>query len=47
MHILFLGVLLVHNGVTDAAAWFVHTAPNFLAHLGPYLWPAAETAKGH
>ncbi|KRY56083.1 hypothetical protein T03_7046 [Trichinella britovi] len=28
------GVLLVHNG---AAAWFVHTAPNFLAHLGPYL----------
>ncbi|KRX80399.1 Deoxyribonuclease-2-alpha [Trichinella sp. T6] len=38
------GVLLVHNG---AAAWFVHTAPNFLAHLGPYLWPAAETPKGH
>ncbi|KRZ91882.1 Deoxyribonuclease-2-alpha [Trichinella sp. T8] len=41
------GVLLVHNGATDAAAWFVHTAPNFLAHLGPYLWPAAETPKGH
>ncbi|KRY07085.1 Deoxyribonuclease-2-alpha [Trichinella patagoniensis] len=38
------GVLLVHN---RAAAWFVHTAPNFLAHLGPYLWPAAETPKGH
>ncbi|KRX42604.1 Deoxyribonuclease-2-alpha, partial [Trichinella murrelli] len=37
----------VHNGATDAAAWFVHTAPNFLAHLGPYLWPAAETPKGH
>ncbi|KRY45690.1 Deoxyribonuclease-2-alpha [Trichinella britovi] len=41
------GVLLVHNGANDAAAWFVHTAPNFLAHLGPYLWPAAETPKGH
>ncbi|KRZ82526.1 Deoxyribonuclease-2-alpha, partial [Trichinella sp. T8] len=40
-------VLLVHNGANDAAAWFVHTAPNFLAHLGPYLWPAAETPKGH
>ncbi|KRZ65813.1 Deoxyribonuclease-2-alpha, partial [Trichinella papuae] len=33
--------------VTDAAAWFIHTAPNFLAHLGGYTWPAAETAKGH
>ncbi|KRZ47456.1 Deoxyribonuclease-2-alpha, partial [Trichinella nativa] len=37
------GVLLIHSGAEDAAAWFVHTAPNFLAHLGPYLWPAAET----
>ncbi|KRZ65847.1 Deoxyribonuclease-2-alpha, partial [Trichinella papuae] len=41
------GVLLVDNTVTDAAAWFIHTAPNFLAHLGGYTWPAAETAKGH
>ncbi|KRY10363.1 Plancitoxin-1 [Trichinella patagoniensis] len=41
------GVLLVDNTATDAAAWFVHTVPNFLAHLGPYLWPAAETPKGH
>ncbi|KRZ48165.1 Deoxyribonuclease-2-alpha, partial [Trichinella nativa] len=41
------GVLLVHSGADDKAAWFVHTAPNFLAHLGPYLWPAAETPKGH
>ncbi|KRZ52568.1 Deoxyribonuclease-2-alpha, partial [Trichinella nativa] len=32
---------------TDAAAWFVHTVPKFLAHLGGYSWPAAETAKGH
>ncbi|KRZ67592.1 Plancitoxin-1, partial [Trichinella papuae] len=41
------GVLLVDNTGTDAAAWFVHTVPNFLAHLGGYSWPAAETAKGH
>ncbi|KRZ66919.1 Deoxyribonuclease-2-alpha, partial [Trichinella papuae] len=41
------GVLLVDNTVTDAAAWFVHTVPKFLAHLGGYSWPAAETAKGH
>ncbi|KRZ65842.1 Deoxyribonuclease-2-alpha, partial [Trichinella papuae] len=41
------GVLLVDNTVTDAAAWFVHTVPNFLAHLGGYSWPPAETAKGH
>ncbi|KRZ04653.1 Deoxyribonuclease-2-alpha, partial [Trichinella pseudospiralis] len=41
------GVLLVDNRVDDAAAWFVHTAPNFLAYLGGYSWPAAETAKGH
>ncbi|KRZ65036.1 Deoxyribonuclease-2-alpha, partial [Trichinella papuae] len=37
------GVLLVDNRVDDAAAWFVHTVPNFLAHLGGYSWPAAET----
>ncbi|KRZ66514.1 Deoxyribonuclease-2-alpha [Trichinella papuae] len=41
------GVLLIDNTGTDAAAWFVHTVPNFLAHLGGYSWPAAETAKGH
>ncbi|KRZ65812.1 Plancitoxin-1, partial [Trichinella papuae] len=31
----------------DAAAWFVHTVPNFLAYLGGYSWPPTETAKGH
>ncbi|KRZ82216.1 Deoxyribonuclease-2-alpha [Trichinella sp. T8] len=41
------GVLLVDSTGTDAAAWFVHTVPNFLAHLGGYSWPATETAKGH
>ncbi|KRZ82601.1 Plancitoxin-1, partial [Trichinella sp. T8] len=41
------GVLLVDSTGTDAAAWFVHTVPKFLAHLGGYSWPAAETAKGH
>ncbi|KRY06794.1 Deoxyribonuclease-2-alpha [Trichinella patagoniensis] len=41
------GVLLVHSGPEDAAAWFVHTVPKFLAHLGGYSWPAAETPKGH
>ncbi|KRZ48163.1 Deoxyribonuclease-2-alpha, partial [Trichinella nativa] len=41
------GVLLIDNRDTDAAAWFVHTVPKFLAHLGGYSWPAAETAKGH
>ncbi|KRX51576.1 Deoxyribonuclease-2-alpha [Trichinella sp. T9] len=41
------GVLLVDNTATDAAAWFVHTVPNFLAHLGGYSWPEEETAKGH
>ncbi|KRX12567.1 Deoxyribonuclease-2-alpha [Trichinella nelsoni] len=41
------GVLLVHSGAEDAAAWFVHTVPKFLAHLGVYAWPAAETPKGH
>ncbi|KRY45691.1 Deoxyribonuclease-2-alpha [Trichinella britovi] len=41
------GVLLVDSTGTDAAAWFVHTVPNFLAHLGGYSWPASETAKGH
>ncbi|KRZ00109.1 Deoxyribonuclease-2-alpha [Trichinella zimbabwensis] len=41
------GVLLVDNRVDDAAVWFVHTVPNFLAHLGGYSWPAAETVKGH
>ncbi|KRZ04657.1 Deoxyribonuclease-2-alpha, partial [Trichinella pseudospiralis] len=40
------GVILVDNGA-DAAAWFVHTVPNFLAHLGGYSWPQSETAKGH
>ncbi|KRY56180.1 Deoxyribonuclease-2-alpha, partial [Trichinella britovi] len=41
------GVLLVDNRANDAAAWFVHTVPKFLAHLGGYSWPAAETPKGH
>ncbi|KRX32045.1 Deoxyribonuclease-2-alpha, partial [Trichinella murrelli] len=41
------GVLLVDSTVGDAAAWFVHTVPKFLAHLGGYSWPAAETPKGH
>ncbi|KRY49038.1 Deoxyribonuclease-2-alpha [Trichinella britovi] len=41
------GVLLVHSGADDEAAWFVHTVPKFLAHLGGYSWPAAETPKGH
>ncbi|KRZ67587.1 Deoxyribonuclease-2-alpha, partial [Trichinella papuae] len=41
------GVLLIDNRRTDAAAWFIHTVPNFLAHLGGYSWPPAETAKGH
>ncbi|KRZ48106.1 Deoxyribonuclease-2-alpha [Trichinella nativa] len=41
------GVLLVHSGANDEAAWFVHTVPKFLAHLGGYSWPAAETPKGH
>ncbi|KRX59349.1 Deoxyribonuclease-2-alpha, partial [Trichinella sp. T6] len=40
------GVVLVDNGA-DAAAWFVHTASNFLAHLGGYSWPQSETTKGH
>ncbi|KRZ48103.1 hypothetical protein T02_8300, partial [Trichinella nativa] len=31
---LILGVLLVHSGANDEAAWFVHTVPKFLAHLG-------------
>ncbi|KRY32743.1 Deoxyribonuclease-2-alpha [Trichinella spiralis] len=41
------GVLLIDKRRTDAAAWFIHTVPNFLAHLGGYSWPPAETAKGH
>ncbi|KRY84962.1 Deoxyribonuclease-2-alpha [Trichinella pseudospiralis] len=41
------GVLLIDNTPTNAAAWFVHTVPNFLAYLGGYSWPQAETAKGH
>ncbi|KRZ65916.1 Deoxyribonuclease-2-alpha, partial [Trichinella papuae] len=41
------GVLLIDHTGNDAAAWFVHTVPNFLAHLGGYSWPPAETAKGH
>ncbi|KRX66142.1 Deoxyribonuclease-2-alpha [Trichinella sp. T6] len=41
------GVLLIDNRDTDAAASFVHTVPKFLAHLGGYSWPAAETAKEH
>ncbi|KRX35031.1 Deoxyribonuclease-2-alpha, partial [Trichinella murrelli] len=40
------GILLVHSGADDEAAWFVHTVPKFLAHLGGYSWPATETAKG-
>ncbi|KAL1236577.1 Deoxyribonuclease-2-alpha [Trichinella spiralis] len=28
------GVLLIDMRVDDAAAWFIHTAPNFLAYLG-------------
>ncbi|KRZ58196.1 Deoxyribonuclease-2-alpha [Trichinella nativa] len=41
------GVLLIDKRQNDAAAWFVHTVPNFLAHLGGYSWPQTETAKGH
>ncbi|KAL1283539.1 Deoxyribonuclease-2-alpha [Trichinella pseudospiralis] len=41
------GVLLVDSRANDAAAWFVHTVPKFLAYLGGYSWPVAETAKGH
>ncbi|KRX56612.1 Plancitoxin-1, partial [Trichinella sp. T9] len=41
------GVLLIDNRDNDAAAWFVHTVPKFLAYRGPYSWPASETAKGH
>ncbi|KRX66040.1 Plancitoxin-1 [Trichinella sp. T9] len=41
------GILLVHSGADDEAAWFVHTVPKFLAHLGVYSWPAAETPNGH
>ncbi|KRZ91878.1 Plancitoxin-1 [Trichinella sp. T8] len=41
------GKAKVHSGADDAAAWFVHTVPKFLAHLGVYSWPAAETPKGH
>ncbi|KRY46367.1 hypothetical protein T03_6903 [Trichinella britovi] len=37
----------VHSRADDEAAWFVHTVPKFLAHLGVYSWPAAETPKGH
>ncbi|XP_003366016.1 deoxyribonuclease II superfamily, partial [Trichinella spiralis] len=40
-------VLLIDKRQNDAAAWFVHTVPNFLAHLGGYSWPQTETAKGH
>ncbi|KRZ47348.1 Deoxyribonuclease-2-alpha, partial [Trichinella nativa] len=40
------GVVLVDNGA-DAAAWFGHTASNFLAHLGGYSWLQSETTKGH
>ncbi|KRY10357.1 Deoxyribonuclease-2-alpha [Trichinella patagoniensis] len=43
----FLGVLLIDKRRTDAAAWFIHSVPNFLAHLGGYSWLPAETAKGH
>ncbi|KAL1283536.1 Deoxyribonuclease-2-alpha [Trichinella pseudospiralis] len=41
------GVLLIDNSVVNAAAWFVHTVPKFLSHLGGYSWPQTETAKGH
>ncbi|KRY10354.1 Plancitoxin-1 [Trichinella patagoniensis] len=41
------GVLLIDKRRTDAAAWFIHSVPNFLAHLGGYSWLPAETAKGH
>ncbi|KRZ01416.1 Deoxyribonuclease-2-alpha [Trichinella zimbabwensis] len=41
------GVLLIDMRADDAAAWFIHTTPNFLAYLSAYSWPAAETAKGH
>ncbi|KRX67010.1 Deoxyribonuclease-2-alpha [Trichinella sp. T6] len=41
------GVLLIDMRMDDAAAWFIHTAPNFLAYLGGYSWPQTETAKGH
>ncbi|KRY26874.1 Plancitoxin-1 [Trichinella spiralis] len=41
------GVLLIDNSGANAAAWFVHTVPKFLSHLGGYSWPQTETAKGH
>ncbi|KRZ82599.1 Deoxyribonuclease-2-alpha [Trichinella sp. T8] len=41
------GVLLIDMRMDDAATWFIHTAPNFLAYLGGYSWPQTETAKGH
>ncbi|KRX63377.1 Plancitoxin-1 [Trichinella sp. T6] len=41
------GVLLIDNSGVNAAAWFVHTAPKFLSHLGDYSWPQTETPKGH
>ncbi|KRX12843.1 Plancitoxin-1 [Trichinella nelsoni] len=41
------GVILIDNTVTNAATWFIHTVPNFLAYLGGYSWPQTETAKGH
>ncbi|KRZ82554.1 Deoxyribonuclease-2-alpha, partial [Trichinella sp. T8] len=41
------GVLLIDHTRIDAAAWFVHTVPKFLAYRGPYSWPASENAKGH
>ncbi|KRX13134.1 Plancitoxin-1 [Trichinella nelsoni] len=41
------GVLLIDHTGNDAAAWFVHTVPKFLAYRGPYSWPESETAKGH
>ncbi|KRZ82603.1 Plancitoxin-1 [Trichinella sp. T8] len=41
------GVILIDNTRTNAATWFIHTVPNFLAYLGGYSWPQTETAKGH
>ncbi|XP_003381762.1 deoxyribonuclease II family protein [Trichinella spiralis] len=35
------------KGVTDAAAWIVHTVPGFPKALRGYVFPPAEIQKGH
>ncbi|KRY32105.1 Deoxyribonuclease-2-alpha, partial [Trichinella spiralis] len=41
------GVLMMDPGVTDAAAWIVHTVPGFPKALRGYVFPPAEIQKGH